>query len=51
MKGLMVATQTYPEMAGKEESGWSVVEAGMGDIKGNRDEILGGWELIWMQDP
>ena len=40
MKGLTVSTQTYPEIAGREERGRSVVEAGMGDIKGNQDEIL-----------
>ena len=48
---LTVTTQTGGEVAGKEESGRSVVEAGMGEIKGERDQIRGGWELIWVEDP
>ena len=28
-----------------------MVEAGHGDIKGERDNIPWGWELIWVADP
>ena len=28
-----------------------LVEAGHGDIKGEQDNIPGGWELIWVEDP
>ena len=27
------------------------MEAGTGDIKGPVDQILGGWEMIWVEDP
>lgn len=45
-----VATQTEQEFTGKEEKGWPVVEAGMGEIKREGDPIPGGWELIWVED-
>ena len=48
---ITVATQSEQELAGKEVKGRSVVEAGMGKIKGERDPILGGWEHIWVEDP
>ena len=46
-----IAIQTEGEMAGNEERGRTIVEAGTGDIKGARDDIPGGWELIWIEDP
>ena len=48
---MIVATQTGGELAGREERGKSIVEAGMGDIKGEVDVIPGGWEMIWVEDP
>ena len=51
IKGLSVATQTRLEVAGKEERGWALVEVGNGDISTPRDNIPGGWENMWMQDP
>ena len=27
------------------------MEVGIGDIKGVRGEIPGGWEMIWVEDP
>ena len=48
---LTVATQTEGELARREERGRSVTEAGMGDIKRERDSIPRGWELIWVEDP
>ena len=48
-RGLNIAIQTDWERVGKDQR--PVVEAGVGDIKGARDEIPGGWEMIWVQDP
>ena len=47
---MTVATQTGSELAGREERGRSVVEEGMGDIKGEVDVIPGGWEMLWVED-
>ena len=48
---LLVATQTGIEKAGTREREKPLIEAGHGDIKGEQDTILGGWELIWVEDP
>ena len=40
---MTVTTQTGSELAGTEERGRSVVEAGMGDIKGEVGVIPEGW--------
>ena len=45
-----VATQTEREMAGREERGRAIMEAGIGEIKGGVDVIPGGWEMIWVED-
>ena len=47
---MTVATQAGDELVGKEERRRSVVEAAMGDIKGEVDLTLGGWEMIWVED-
>ena len=39
IKGLNVATQTGLNVAGKEERGWAMVEAGTGDTNTTRDNI------------
>ena len=51
MKGLSVATQTPQDLAGKEEGRRAIAEVGAGEIKGDRDSIPGGWEMMWIQDP
>ena len=48
---MTVTTQTGSDLAGRGERGRSVVEVGMGDIKGEVDVTPGGWELIWVEDP
>ena len=48
MKGLNVAVQTGEDLAGKGER---LVEAGVGDIRGRWNDIPGGWEKVWVQDP
>ena len=44
-----MATQTDWEKAGGNQR--SMVEAGIGDIKEVQDNIPGGWEKIWVEDP
>ena len=46
LTGLSVATQTGIEKAGTRVGERPLVEAGHGDIKGEQDNIPGGWELI-----
>ena len=51
LRRLLVATQTRLEKVGTRVKEQPLVEAGHGDIKGDRDNILGGWELIWVENP
>ena len=51
LRSLTAATQMEGELAGREEKGRSMAEAGMGTIKREHDNIPGGWELIWVEDP
>ena len=51
LRGLNVSTQMGKDLAGRDEQRRSVVEVGMGDINMGRDNIPGGWELIWVEDP
>ena len=48
MKGLSISGASGGVLAGK---GRELIEAGAGDIKGRREEIPGGWEMIWVQYP
>ena len=39
------------ELAGREEKGRSMAEAGIWVINREDDNIPGGWELIWVDHP
>ena len=49
-KGLKVTKPFKEELAGTKEV-HEVEEGGLGEVKAERDNIPGGWEWIWLQDP
>ena len=51
IKGLNIVTPADPGLAGKGEDQWLEMEAGVGEKGRTRDNIPGGWETIWLEDP
>ena len=48
VKGLTLGSKPRKDLAGK---GKEEIEAVAGDIRGKWEEITGGWEWIWVEDP
>ena len=51
LKGLMTPGPYKEELEGRKEVGLKGEEGGLGDITLRRDDIPGGWEMVWIEDP